>query len=277
MTPPRLSLAHLTVLDAHPLELVDAAVAGGFDAIGLRIVAPTPADAIVPVVGDEPLMRELLAKLRDTTIQVLDVESIWIGPDMDATALRPALEVARRLGATHVVTMGNDPDEARLTASFARLCEEGAPFDLRIGLEFAAYTHASSIHQAQRIVGQAGPNGGVLIDALHLWRSGGTPEDVAGLDPQRLSAYLQLCDARGPRPATGALRQEARGERHYPGAGDIPLARILDALPAGLPLAVEVPRAQDAGLPVIERARRAGEATRRFLAQYRRAEPPPRR
>ena len=35
----RLSLAHLTVLDADPLQLIDAAVAGGFDAIGLRIVA----------------------------------------------------------------------------------------------------------------------------------------------------------------------------------------------------------------------------------------------
>jgi sugar phosphate isomerase/epimerase len=116
----------------------------------------------------------------------------------------------------------------------------------------------------------------VLIDALHLWRSGGTPADVAGLDPRRISAYVQLCDARGPRPATGALRQEARGGRHYPGTGDIPLAQILDALPEGLPLAVEVPRAQDAGLPVIERARRAGEATRRFLAQYRRAPTPPR-
>ena len=40
MTPIRLSLAHLTVLDAHPLELVDAAVAGHFDAIGLRIDPP---------------------------------------------------------------------------------------------------------------------------------------------------------------------------------------------------------------------------------------------
>jgi hypothetical protein len=32
-----LSLAHLTVLDVGPLALIDAAAAGGFDAIGLRI------------------------------------------------------------------------------------------------------------------------------------------------------------------------------------------------------------------------------------------------
>lgn len=272
MTPPYLSLAHMTVLDAHPLELVDAAVAGHFDAIGLRIVAPAPTDALVPVVGDEPLIRRLRERLRDAAITVLEVESIWIGPTTVAAALRPALDVAQRLGARNVLTMGNDPDEARLTATFARLCEEGARFDLRVGLEFAAFTHATSIRQAQRIVDAAAqPNGAILIDALHLWRSGGTPADIRRLDPRRLT-YAQLCDARGPQPAgPDALRREARGDRHYPGAGEIPLAGILDALPERLPIAIEVPCAQDATLPVAERARRCGAATRRFLDRYRRA------
>ncbi|MCA1646004.1 MAG: hypothetical protein LC797_11255 [Chloroflexi bacterium] len=38
----QLSLAHLTVLDATPLQLIDGAAAGGFELIGLRIVPPTP-------------------------------------------------------------------------------------------------------------------------------------------------------------------------------------------------------------------------------------------
>jgi sugar phosphate isomerase/epimerase len=272
MTRARLSLSHLTVLDAHPLELIDAAVAGRFNAIGLRIVPPSPRDVIVPVVGDEALIRRLLARMRDTAIDVLDVETIWIGPDIDVAALRPAFEVAQRLGTKNVLTMGNDPDEARLTASFARLCEEGAKFELRVSLEFAAFTHASSIQQAHRIVGNARqPNGAVLIDALHLVRSGGTPGDILRLDP-RLLAYCQLCDARGPRPATAdALKREARRERYYPGTGDIPLASILDALPEGLPIGVEAPCADDTALPVTERARRCGEATHRFLARYRRS------
>jgi sugar phosphate isomerase/epimerase len=271
MTPPRLSLAHLTVLDAGPLELIEAAIAGGFDAVGLRVVPPAPMDALVPVVGNEPLIRRILERLGDTALTVLDVESIWIGPATDVAELRPALEVGHRLGARNVLTMGNDPEEGRLTAPFARLCEEGARLDLHVGLEFAAFTHAASIQQAQRIVTAAGqPNGCVLVDALHLWRSGGTPEDVRRLDPRQLR-YSQICDARGPRPiGSDALRREARGDRHYPGVGDIPLAAILDALPEDLPIAVEVPCAQDAGLPVAERARRCGEATRRFLDRYRR-------
>jgi sugar phosphate isomerase/epimerase len=172
--------------------------------------------------------------------------------------------------------MGNDPDEARLTDCFARLCEEAARFDLRVNLEFAAFTRAPSIQAAQRIVDRAGQaNGGILIDALHLARSGGTPADIRRIDPRRL-AYSQLCDARGPRPATDdALRREARLDRHYPGTGDLPLTEILDALPAGLPIGVEAPCVEDAALPVLERARRCGEATRRFLDRYRRRDPGP--
>ena len=69
MAVPRLSLAHLTVLDAHPLDLIDAAVAGGFDAIGLRIVPPMRTDTIVPVIGDETLIRRFEQGLSDTGIE----------------------------------------------------------------------------------------------------------------------------------------------------------------------------------------------------------------
>jgi len=80
--------------------------------------------------------------------------------------------------------MGNDPDESRFTASFACLCEAAAGFDLRVGLEFAAYTHSPTIQAAHRVVKAAArPNGAVLIDALHMMRSGGTPADIAMLDP----------------------------------------------------------------------------------------------
>jgi hypothetical protein len=78
MAHPRLSLAHLTVVDAHPLELIDAAVAGGFDAIGLRIVAPMRTDTIVPVIGDADLIRQIGARLGDMGIEI-DHESWCLG------------------------------------------------------------------------------------------------------------------------------------------------------------------------------------------------------
>ena len=78
-----LSLGWLTVRGAHPLEHIDAAVAGRFNAVGLRLVPPAPGDPMVPIVGDEPLIREVLARLDSNGVGVLDVETVWIGPDID--------------------------------------------------------------------------------------------------------------------------------------------------------------------------------------------------
>ena len=254
----RLSLGWLTVHGAHPLQHIDAAVAGRFDAVGLRLVPPAPTDPLIPVVGDERLIREVLVKLADTGISVLDVETVWIGPDLDVAGLRPALETAQRLGTSNLLTMGNDGDEARLTDTFARLCEEAPKFALHVGMEFAAYTKVPTIQAALRLVKALGQeNGKVLIDALHLARSGGTPSDVAQLDPKWL-AYCQLADARGPRPASDdALRAEARAGRYLPGEGDLTPRGTPGCLargPAGRRRSA-VPRACD---PIRRRARAAG-------------------
>jgi len=265
--PACLSLCWLTVRGAHPLDHVAAAVAGGFNAVGLRLVPPVPGDPMVPLVDDEPLVRELMASLRHHNITVLDVETIWVGPDIDIAALRPALDLAQRLGCTNLLTMGNDRDRGRLTHSFARLCEEAAGFGLDVGMEFSAYSAVTSIHDAEQLVRAAAqPNGKVLVDALHLARSGGTAADVAALD-RSLLAYGQLADARGPRPHDdAALMAEARGGRYLPGDGELPLASLLAALPAGLPLGVEAPCADHSQRSVVERGLLAGEATAGFFA-----------
>ena len=269
MPAPRLSLAHLTVLDAHPLELIDAAVAGGFDAIGLRIVPPMRTDTIVPVIGDEDLLRAIERRLADTRIEVLDIEAIWLGPDSDVGALEPALAVGQRLGASNVLVVGNDPDTARVTHNFSALAELAGRYQLRLGLEFIPYCHTATLAQAHAVVKSSGqPNTGVLIDALHLIRSGGSADDLRKVEPASI-LYGQICDARAERPATReALRHEARGGRLYPGQGHLPLGDILDALPRGLPLGVEAPCADHGHLPAAERARICGAATRQFLAAW---------
>ncbi len=265
---PVLSLCWLTVRGAHPLDHVEAAVAGGFNAVGLRLVPPTPGDAMVPVVGDAPLVRELLARLAATSTTVLDVETVWIGPDFDLAPLLPMLDLAQRLGCRNLLTMGHDADPARLTTHFAALCDAAARFGIDVSIEFCAYTQVSTLAAAQRlVVAAARPNARILVDMLHLARSGGTPQQLAALDPALLT-YCQLADARGPRPATdAALRDEARGGRYLPGDGELPLADLVAALPAGLALGVEAPCAAFESLTVVERGRLAGQAVRRWLQQ----------
>ena len=86
------------------------------------------------------------------------------------------------------------------------------------------------------------PNGAVLVDTLHLARSGGSPDDLRAV-PSRLLPYLQVADAPAapPGPERDTLREEALHGRLLPGEGELPLEATLAAVPdvplsAGAPL-----------------------------------------
>ena len=101
MRPTReLSLAHLSVLDATPPELVSVAATAGFRTIGIRLSA-TPSVGIPPydMLGDTPVMRETLARLADTGVSVLDVEFLRFEPEISAGIPEGFLEAGARLGA----------------------------------------------------------------------------------------------------------------------------------------------------------------------------------
>jgi sugar phosphate isomerase/epimerase len=226
-----------------------------------------PTDSIVPVVGDENLIKRIERGLRETGLTILDVEAVWLTPDTSVAGLRTVLETAARLGARYLLVVGNDADESRAAATLAELASAAQPFGIKLMLEFIPYCVTNSLQAAQRLIhGAAQPNLGVLVDALHLFRSGGSPEDLRTVDPSLLD-YCQLCDAASISPPRDALRAEARGGRFYPGEGELPIRALLDALPVGLPLAVEAPCSRDAHLSPVERGRRCGAATRTFLAR----------
>jgi sugar phosphate isomerase/epimerase len=264
-----LSLAHLTVLDAHPLELIDAALAGGFDALGLRIVAPMPTDTIVPVIGDEPLIRAIEERLDATGRRIFDIEAVWLMPHTDVAALEAAVALGSRLGAKHLLVVGNDPDQGRFEANFSALCDLAGSYGIGIALEPIPYVELGTPFQALALLNAVQrPNAKLLIDALHLYRSGASPNDLAGIDPS-LMPYIHLCDATAKPPLPEGLRPEGRGGRFYPGEGELPLAAFLRAFPADIPIGVEAPCARYAHLPVLERARICGAATRALLSGIR--------
>ncbi len=272
MSPPVLSLSPLTILDASPPDQVTAASTTGFDALGIRVAAAAD-ERVWPMLGDTPVLRETLARLDDSGIGVLDVELVMLRPELDRRAVLDVLDAGQRLGARFVLTLGYDTDEARLTDHFAWVCSEADQRGLRPGLEFMKYSPVQTLSAAVRVVRAAGhPAGCVLVDALHLQRSGGTPADLAGIDPDLLP-YGQLCD--GPLqpvwPADDDARIESRTGRLLPGDGEFPLVELLAALPAGGSVSVEAPVAALAGLPPVERARRARAAADRVLS----AAPPP--
>jgi sugar phosphate isomerase/epimerase len=264
-----LSLSALTVLELTPPQMVECAAQAGYDFVGLRLLPATDQEVRHEIVGDTPLKRETLARLRDTGIKVLDVEILRLKPETDVTDYEPMLETAAELGARYVLVAGNDPDEARTSERLAQLCDLAKPLGLSPSLEPMPWTNAKDITQGARIVKAAGrSNTGLIIDPLHFDRAGSSTAELAAL-PREYFGYVQFCDGPAERPTDlETLLFQARCERMIPGEGGIDLVGILRALPDHLPLSIEVPTEQWAKTaPALERARKLREATLDVLAR----------
>lgn len=110
----------------------------------------------------------------------------------------------------------------------------------------------------------ARPDFRLLIDTMHLARSGHTPADLAAVDPA-LIAYAQLSD--NTLQQRGTVYREDSINRMVPGEGELPLRDILAVLPPDIVIGLEVPMlsAAQAGEPTEERARRCMQAARDLL------------
>ncbi|MCW5745219.1 MAG: sugar phosphate isomerase/epimerase [Alphaproteobacteria bacterium] len=257
-------LAALTVLDLAPPQQVEVAAQAGYSHVGLRLIPATPEEVRHPIVGETPMVREVARRLADSDLKVLDVEIFRLTPDVRVADFEPAMATAARLGAQHMLVAGNDPDEARLRDSFARLREAAGRFGLNACLEPMPWTDVPTVAAARRIVGDAGANDGVLIDAIHFFRADNQMAEIAAIAPRQLH-YMQLCDAPAPRPSNRAeLIRQARADRLFPGDGGLDLPGLMRALPRDIAVSLEVPVL--APMAPLDRARRALDAARRVLA-----------
>ena len=264
-----LSLAPLTVLPASPLEQIDAAHAAGFDAVGLRLQPVMPTD--VDVMENAALRRDIERRLDATGLQVLDIEVFRVGPRADIASMLPAMEFAASLGAKYMlctsvlVAEHFTDEEPRTVEKFAELCDAGARLGIKPMLEFMIYRSVGTLEDASRMVTLVQhPNLGICVDALHLSRSGGTPESLRKIDPGLL-CYAQICDAPTALPPAAKIPLEARSHRLYPGEGSLPLRDLLDALPPGIPLSVEAPASHCAQLSALQRAHAVARCMRKLL------------
>lgn len=241
-TMPTLALAHLSVLDVPPLELVTLAANVGYAAIGLRLYPAFPGSVFYELPVGSTVCRQMQQRLKDEGVVVNDIEFIGIGEHFNAAQLQGLLDTASALGAQRLNVCGDDFDRARLTENFAHLCEISESYGLRVELEYMSWRAVKNFEDAVEVVAGAGkPNGGVLIDVLHLSRTGGSIHDV-----QRAPGgihFVQLCDVIVEHvPQTPeALLQEARSGRLAPGRGTLPLRELLAELEEGTALSLEVP------------------------------------
>ncbi len=241
--PREISLAYLTTAPILPPEVLQLAAELGYDAVGLRALpAIAGGQDASPLLTDKALLRATRQAMAATGISVFDMEIVRLNAVYDTMAFMPFLETCGELGAKAILVAGDDPDEARLTQSFAAFCAAARPFGLSADLEPMPWTKIPNVATAMRILDAAGAeNGGLLVDALHTARSSTTLADVRAIPRARIH-YIQLCDAPGEVPTTlEGLLHTARAERLLPGDGDLPLADLLEALPGDVPVSLEIP------------------------------------
>lgn len=236
----RVGLAHLSLLDVAPPDLVDVAADAGFDFVGLRVRAVTAAESPHDLAAGSPMLRETLARCADRGVTVADTEFLLLDGALGRADWQPALESAAALGAATMTVAVDDADESRLRSTLDLLVADGRAVGVEIALEPITYNALHSVAVAASLAREAGCR--VVLDALHLTRFGATALEVAAAADVR--PLLQLCDAPALRlTGRAGLVAESRSERAVPGEGVADLAGLLAALPPGLPVSVECPSA----------------------------------
>lgn len=260
-----LSMAHLCELDTPPAELISLAAEAGIASVGFRVSPAAPGGQMYPL-STAAEQAEVRRRAKDTGVEILYVELIALGDDTQPDAFRPMLETGAAIGATRCVAAGDSSNLALIAEKMAGLCDIAKPLGIAVDIEFMPFRGVKSLADAVAVVEACGrSNAHILIDSLHITRSGTTIESLRALDT-RLVGTFQICD--GPLVAPADLVAEARLKRQTPGAGEMALYDMLDALPPGTAIGVEVPLPpQYPSVPPIERLSKLAADTKAFLSK----------
>lgn len=276
-TTPEVGIDPLTMLDVSPPDFVNIAREAGFDSVSLRVEAASPGEEpwLDP---DSPMLQKTIRQMEQAGMRTLTAEVVRLRPETVPSHYERTLEAAARLRARYLLVNSDDPEIDRARETFAVLNGNARQYGIRPLIEPITYTQASKLDDAIEIAADSG--GGILIDALHFHRSGGSPEQLRTVAPELLP-LVQLCDAPLAPPAGlprrralpggqstdgSDLQLESRAMRLLPGDGELPLKELLDALPDDIPVSVEAPVSSlRETLSESEFARRARRSVERLL------------
>jgi sugar phosphate isomerase/epimerase len=262
-----LSIDFISVFGLPPVEFIALA-----DQLGCRHISialtPMPANPhrypAWSLRDDARLRRDTVSALRDRGVTITLGEGFLVRPNTEARDAAADLDHMRELGASTVNILTLEPDRGRGMDQLAAFADMAAARDMQATLEFLPGLPVGDLSSAEAVVkGLGKPNFRLLLDAMHVFRSGAEVSDIAALDPAMIG-YAQLCDV--PRVSKAAsYADEARHERLPPGEGELPLREFARALPRDLIVGLEIPmlgRAEQ-GIGPYERladcVRRAGD------------------
>jgi sugar phosphate isomerase/epimerase len=144
------------------------------------------------------------------------------------------LEAAEVLRARHIkiADLGNDcADVAQMTPAFAALCRQAAERGTNILFEMlpAQFSRAPSLDQVLTLTrGSGAPNGGTMLDNLHLQRIGIHPDEIVRKLTARDLIGVEINDGTLATPVH--FQDSVVNKRLLPGDGEFDIAAFLQAL-----------------------------------------------
>lgn len=246
----RLGIENLTHMGMPPVDLVKLVAANGCTGIS-GALGPMPLAMFGypdfhpypdwSLENDPALRREMKAAMADTGVRIELGEGFRVGADRDVADYAHGLDLMAELGAVRINAVSMEPSLERTYDQLALLADMVVTRGMMFTIEFAPMNTINNLASALAAIDHVGKGRArVLIDAMHLFRSGGGVADVAALDPD-LIGYAQLCDVPLAAPDGVPYFQEATLARMVPGTGELPLAEWIAALPSDLPIGIEVP------------------------------------
>jgi sugar phosphate isomerase/epimerase len=215
---------------------------------------------------DAALRRRLKDVLGDRGVAISLGEGFTIRPGADMAERAADMDIMAGLGVLCAGASTMEPDGTRMRDQCAILAELAAERGMKASIELVPGSSAGTLAEALAVVRHVNrPNFGLLLDSMHVFRSGGTLEELRALDPAVIF-YAQLCDVPLPAREPDYMR-EAMFNRLAPGQGELPLAGFVAVLPGYVPIGLEVPMlAQaEAGIGPRERLAPAVAAAKALL------------
>lgn len=250
-----LGIEMLTLLGMPPVEYVELAaelgckeVSTGLFSLDLGMFGiDEPLWPAWSLRDDPGLRREMKAAMADTGVQIGLGEGFGVGPDRPPAASLAALDLMAELGALRINAICMDDDflaSGAAADAMAELAELTRARGMRFTIEFFPPTGLNSLERALAVIDHVGRDKAqLLVDTMHLFRSGGTVEQVRSLPPGSIG-YVQLSDGIVA-PHDDAYFRTAMFGRSVPGAGDFPLEGLIAALEPEVTVSLEVPRLDD--------------------------------
>jgi len=239
----RIGIEFLSVFDMPPVQYVELAAQLGcrYISTGLGSMGYNP-HGFPPysLREDANLRRDMIKAMKDCNVSISLGEGFLVKPGADVREMAEDLDIMCELGVTRINTTSMEPDLDRTFDQIAVLAEMAKAAGVETTIEFAPSLPMRDLATALAAIDHvADPECRLLIDTMHLIRSGSTVADLAAIDPSRIG-YAQISDA-PLEPVIANYMEEAMFERRVPGEGELPLRDILATLPRDIIVSMEIP------------------------------------